>query len=80
MWTLRDEKYCKNDFWAEVLQNICAKVYPIDKISNQILEEVKDDYIKKAFENIIYAKFSKNYYYEMIILDNKIKKKLNLIN
>ena len=47
MWALRDEKYCKNDFWAEVLQNICAEAYPIDQISPEILEKVRDSYIKK---------------------------------
>ncbi len=47
IWALRDEKYCKNDFWAEFLQNICAKAYPIDKISPEILEEVRDSYINK---------------------------------
>ena len=47
IWTLRDEKYCKNDFWVEVLQNICAKAYPIDQISPKILEEVNNNYIKK---------------------------------
>ena len=47
MWALRDEKYCKNDFWAEILQNICAKLYPIDQTSPKILEEVNDNYIKK---------------------------------
>ena len=47
MWALRDEKYCKNDFWVEVLQNICAKAYPIDQISPEILKGVRDTYIKK---------------------------------
>ena len=47
MWALRDEKYCKNDFWVEVIQNICAKSYPIDKIGHEILERVRDTYIKK---------------------------------
>ena len=47
MWALRDEKYCKNDFWVEVLQNICAKAYPIDQISPEILKIVRDTYIKK---------------------------------
>ena len=52
----------------------------IKKNNKKYIMKFKDDYIKKAFENIIYAKFSKNYYYEMIIIDNKIKKKLKLIN
>ena len=47
MWTLRDEKYCKNDFWAEVLQNISIKVLPTEQITPQILNEVGDDYVKK---------------------------------
>ena len=52
----------------------------IKKNNKKYIMKFKDDYIKKAFENIIYAKFSKNYYYEMIIIDNRIKKKLKLIN
>lgn len=47
MWALRDEKYCKNDFWVEVLQNICSKAYPIDQISPEILDKVRDTYIQK---------------------------------
>ena len=60
----------------------CDKKITINmkKNNKRYVMKYKDDYIKKAFENIIYAKYSKNYYYEMIILDNKIKKKLNLIN
>ena len=53
MWALRDEKYCKNDFWAEVLQNICAEAYPIDQISPEILEKVTDTYIKKKLIHLI---------------------------
>ena len=49
MWALRDEKYCKNDFWVEVIQNICAKAYPIDKIGHEILERVRDTYIKNKY-------------------------------
>ena len=47
MWTLRDKKYCKNDFWAEVLQNISVKVLPTEQITPQILNKVGDDYVKK---------------------------------
>ncbi len=47
MWALRDEKYCKNDFWVEVLQKICTNAYPIDQISPEILDKVRDTYIKK---------------------------------
>ena len=52
----------------------------IKKNNKSYIVKFKDDYIKKTFENLIYAKFNKNYYYEMIILDNRIKKKLNLFN
>lgn len=47
MWTLRDEKYCKNDFWVEVLQNIIKKKNPKEKINQQILDQVKQEYIDK---------------------------------
>ena len=49
MWALRDEKYCKNDFWVEVLQKICTNAYPIDQISPEILDKVRDTYIKKTY-------------------------------
>ena len=50
MWTLRDKKYCQNDFWAEVLQNITKKINHKDNISTEILDEVKKEYIdKKTF-------------------------------
>ena len=45
MWTLRDEKYCKNDFWAEVIQNIAKKINHKDNITSEILAEVKKEYI-----------------------------------
>ena len=47
MWTLRDKKYCKNDFWAEVLQNIVKKINPKENITNDILIEVEKNYIEK---------------------------------
>jgi len=47
MWALRDDKYCKNDFWVEVLQDICSKAYPIEQIGPEILEKVKDSYIEE---------------------------------
>ena len=47
MWTLRDDKYCKNDFWAEVLKGITKKILPKEKITNEIISEVKKDYIDK---------------------------------
>ena len=50
MWTLRDEKYCKNDFWAETLQRISKKINYKQNVSNDILKEVKKDFIdKKTF-------------------------------
>ena len=47
MWTLRDDIYCKNDFWAEVLKGITKKILPKEKITNEIISEVKKDYIDK---------------------------------
>ncbi len=47
MWTLRDDKYCQNDFWVETLQNIVKKVGPKDNISSDILAEVKKNFIEK---------------------------------
>jgi predicted dehydrogenase len=42
--------------------------------------KLKNDYIKKFFNDIINSKFIFNHYYKKIDLDNKIKKKLGLIN
>ena len=47
MWTLRDQKYCKNDFWVEVLQFLINNKNSNDKISKNNLEEVKKNIIDK---------------------------------
>ena len=39
MWGLIDEKYCKNDFWAEILKEIVKKVNPNEQISSKILSD-----------------------------------------
>ena len=38
----------------------------------------KDDYIQRFFKDLIKNNLNKNYFYKMIEIDNKIKKKLNL--
>lgn len=35
MWTLRDQKYCKNDFWVEVLQYLIKNKNFSDQISKE---------------------------------------------
>jgi len=47
MWTLRDQKYCKNDFWVEVLQFLMNNKNSKDKISKSNIEEVKKNIIDK---------------------------------
>ena len=47
MWTLRDQKYCKNDFWVEVLQFLIKNKNSNDKISKSNIEEVKKNIIDK---------------------------------
>ena len=47
MWTLRDQKYCKNDFWVEVLQFLINNKNSNDKISKKNIEEVKKNIIDK---------------------------------
>lgn len=50
MWTLRDNVYCKNDFWADILKCICQEVKPNEIISNEIFSKIKKDYVdKKTF-------------------------------
>ena len=56
MWTLRDQKYCKNDFWAEVLQFLMKNKNSNEKISKSNLEEVK----KKIIDKKTYS-FKKNH-------------------
>lgn len=47
MWTLRNDLYCKNDFWAEILKRITKKIFPKEKITNEIIDEVKKDFVDK---------------------------------
>jgi hypothetical protein len=47
MWTLRDQRYCKNDFWVEVLQYLMKNKNSSEKITDANLEKVKKDIIDK---------------------------------
>jgi len=47
MWTLRDEKYCQNDFWVEVLQFLIKNINVNEPISKNNVEEVKKKIIDK---------------------------------
>ena len=47
MWTLRDQKYCKNDFWVEVLQYLMKNKSSFEKISDDSLAQVKKEIIDK---------------------------------
>ena len=47
MWTLRDQKYCSNDFWADVLQFLIKNKNADEKISKNNFEEVKKNIIDK---------------------------------
>jgi hypothetical protein len=47
MWTLRDQKYCKNDFWVEVLQFLMKNKNANEKISKSNFEEAKKNIIDK---------------------------------
>tara|TARA_B110000037_G_C17070020_1_gene485457 strand:+ start:142 stop:1041 length:900 start_codon:yes stop_codon:yes gene_type:complete len=50
MWTLRDQKYCKNDFWVEILQFLFKNKNSNETISNNNLEQAKIKIIdKKTF-------------------------------
>ena len=51
MWTIRDEKYCKNDIYAEVLKYIATKQNPTDKINSNLLIEAKE----KILDKMIYC-------------------------
>ena len=50
MWTLRDQKYCKNDFWVEVLQFLIKNKNLSEQISKDNFMEAKKEIIdKKTF-------------------------------
>lgn len=50
MWTLRDQRYCKNDFWVEVLQLLIKNKNLAEQISKDNFIEVKKRIIdKKTF-------------------------------
>ena len=50
MWTLRDQRYCKNDFWVEVLQLLIKNKNLAEQISKDNFIEVKKIIIdKKTF-------------------------------
>ena len=47
MWTLRDQKYCKNDFWVEVLQFLIKNKNLSEQISRDNFMEAKKRIIDK---------------------------------
>ena len=47
MWTLRDNKYCPNDFWAEILQFLIKNKNADEKISKDNFDEAKKKMIDK---------------------------------
>ena len=47
IWTLRDEKYCQNDFWVEVLKFLIKNKNTHEQISKNNVEEVKEKIIDK---------------------------------
>ena len=50
MWTLRDQKYCKTDFWVEVLKFLTKNKNLSDQISKENLINAKKEIIdKKTF-------------------------------
>ena len=47
MWALRDNKFCKTDFWVDIIQSMTKNVNIRDNISNHILNDVKKNIIDK---------------------------------
>ena len=47
MWTLRDQKYCKNDFWADVMKFLIKNKNSSDQISREVLIEAKKRILDK---------------------------------
>ena len=47
MWTLRDEKYCKNDFWVDVLKLLIKNKNSNENISEENFNKVVKEFIEK---------------------------------
>ena len=47
MWGLIDEKYCNNDFWVDALKYIIKKINPGDRVSTELLEDMKINLLDK---------------------------------
>lgn len=47
MWALKDENYCKDDFWAEVLKLLIKYKNAKENFSNQHFEKVEKEFIEK---------------------------------
>ncbi len=47
MWTLRDEKYCKGDFWAEALKLLIKFKKAKENFSNEHFEKIDKEFIEK---------------------------------
>ena len=47
IWTLRDQKYCKTDFWADVMKFLIKNKNSSDQISREILIEAKKRILDK---------------------------------
>ena len=47
MWALRDEKYCKNDFWVDVLKLLIKYKKAKENFSNEHFAKVEKEFIEK---------------------------------
>jgi hypothetical protein len=47
IWTLRDQKYCKTDFWADVMKFLIKNKNSSDQISREVLIEAKKRILDK---------------------------------
>ena len=47
MWTLRDDTYCKDDFWAEVFKFLMKNKNSFEQISKQLFDQAKKEVIDK---------------------------------
>ena len=46
MWALRDEKYCKNDFWVDVLKLLIKYKKAKENFSNEHFAKVEKEFIE----------------------------------
>ena len=75
-----EKKIIEIPFQAFALPSNKKISFSVKEKNKKIKFYLKDDYIKRLFEDIFNEKYNKSYFINLIQKDNEIKKKLKLIN